>query len=191
MLAFVVFLAMIASCMASGISGAIIPLTLKRLGLDPAPARPFSALPTDVVSMGMLLGLATILIRWKRGQDPFPVKGSGHGEEKKSGSDPISAFIDHFFVMPPSVAFSPVKPEASETRHDELGDVLVAADAADGVARGLSGAPPGARSSRGSRSSRTSGPRLSASAWVSPMGRLDAAEASCSAPIAAHASRRC
>ena len=35
MLAFVVFLAMIASCMASGISGAMIPLTLKRFGLDP------------------------------------------------------------------------------------------------------------------------------------------------------------
>ncbi len=38
MLAFVVFLAMVASCMASGISGAIIPLTLKRFGFDPATA---------------------------------------------------------------------------------------------------------------------------------------------------------
>ncbi len=64
MLAFVVFLAMIASCMASGISGAIIPLTLKRLGLDPATASSiFLTTATDVVSMGMLLGLATILIR--------------------------------------------------------------------------------------------------------------------------------
>jgi len=64
MLAFVVFLAMIASCMASGISGAIIPLTLKRFGLDPATASSiFLTTATDVVSMGMLLGLATILIR--------------------------------------------------------------------------------------------------------------------------------
>jgi magnesium transporter len=64
MLAFVVFLAMIASCMASGISGAMIPLTLKRLGLDPATASSiFLTTATDVVSMGMLLGLATILVR--------------------------------------------------------------------------------------------------------------------------------
>jgi magnesium transporter len=63
MLAFVVFLAMIASCMASGISGAIIPLTLKRFGLDPATASSiFLTTATDVVSMGMLLGLATILV---------------------------------------------------------------------------------------------------------------------------------
>ncbi|HWM43298.1 MAG TPA: magnesium transporter [Burkholderiales bacterium] len=64
MLAFVVFLAMIASCMASGVSGAMIPLTLKRFGLDPATASSiFLTTATDVVSMGMLLGLATILIR--------------------------------------------------------------------------------------------------------------------------------
>jgi magnesium transporter len=64
MLAFVVFLAMVASCMASGISGAIIPLTLKRLGLDPATASSiFLTTATDVVSMGVLLLLATILVR--------------------------------------------------------------------------------------------------------------------------------
>src|SRR5918999_5341846 len=64
MLAFVVFLAMIASCMASGISGAMIPLTLKRFGLDPATASSiFLTTATDVVSMGTLLLLATILIR--------------------------------------------------------------------------------------------------------------------------------
>ena len=64
MLAFVVFLAMICSCMASGISGAIIPLTLKRFGFDPATASSiFLTTATDVVSMGMLLGLATILVR--------------------------------------------------------------------------------------------------------------------------------
>jgi len=50
--------------MASGISGAIIPLTLKRMGLDPATASSiFLTTATDVVSMGMLLGLATILVR--------------------------------------------------------------------------------------------------------------------------------
>ena len=64
MLAFVVFLAMIASCIASGLAGALIPLTLKRVGQDPATASAiFLTTATDVVSMGMLLGLATILVR--------------------------------------------------------------------------------------------------------------------------------
>jgi len=63
MLAIVVFLAMIGSCVASGLSGALVPLTLKRLGFDPATASSiFLTTATDVVSMGMLLGLATILI---------------------------------------------------------------------------------------------------------------------------------
>jgi magnesium transporter len=64
MLAFAVFLAMIGACVASGISGAMVPLTLKRLGFDPATASSiFLTTATDVVSMGMLLGLATILVR--------------------------------------------------------------------------------------------------------------------------------
>ena len=64
MLAFVVFLAMIGACVASGVSGAMVPLTLKRLGFDPATASSiFLTTATDVVSMGMLLGLATILVR--------------------------------------------------------------------------------------------------------------------------------
>jgi magnesium transporter len=63
MLSFVVFLAMIGSCVASGLSGALVPLTLKRLGFDPATASSiFLTTATDVVSMGMLLGLATLLI---------------------------------------------------------------------------------------------------------------------------------
>ena len=63
MLSFVVFLAMIGSCVASGLSGALVPLTLKRFGFDPATASSiFLTTATDVVSMGMLLGLATILI---------------------------------------------------------------------------------------------------------------------------------
>jgi magnesium transporter len=64
MLAFVVFLAMIGACVASGVSGALVPLTLKRLGFDPATASSiFLTTATDVVSMGMLLGLATVLVR--------------------------------------------------------------------------------------------------------------------------------
>ena len=63
MLAFVVFLAMVGACIASGLSGALIPLTLKRFKLDPATASAiFLTTATDIVSMGMLLGLATILI---------------------------------------------------------------------------------------------------------------------------------
>jgi magnesium transporter len=64
LLAFVVFLAMVGSCVASGISGAMVPLTLKRFGFDPATASSiFLTTATDVVSMGMLLGLATIMVR--------------------------------------------------------------------------------------------------------------------------------
>ena len=63
-LALVVFLAMVGACTISGISGAIVPLTLKRFGTDPATASSiFLTTATDVVSMGMLLGLATILIK--------------------------------------------------------------------------------------------------------------------------------
>jgi magnesium transporter len=57
------FLAMIASCVVSGISGAMIPLTLKRLGFDPATASSiFLTTATDIASMGCFLGLATVLI---------------------------------------------------------------------------------------------------------------------------------
>jgi magnesium transporter len=63
-LATVTFLAMIGSCIISGISGAFIPLALKRLGADPATASSiFLTTATDVASMGMFLGLATILVR--------------------------------------------------------------------------------------------------------------------------------
>jgi magnesium transporter len=64
LLGIVVWLAMIGSCVASGISGAMVPLTLKRLGADPATASSiFLTTATDVVSMGLLLGLAALLIR--------------------------------------------------------------------------------------------------------------------------------
>ena len=64
LLGIVVWLAMIGSCVASGVSGAMVPLTLKRLGADPATASSiFLTTATDVVSMGLLLGLAALLIR--------------------------------------------------------------------------------------------------------------------------------
>ena len=51
------------SCVASGICGALVPLTLKKYGFDPATASSiFLTTATDVVSMGLLLGLATLLV---------------------------------------------------------------------------------------------------------------------------------
>ena len=60
----VVMLAMIGSCCISGISGAMVPLALKRLGADPATASSIVVTTaTDVASMGLMLGLATLMIR--------------------------------------------------------------------------------------------------------------------------------
>jgi magnesium transporter len=62
-LAGIVALAMIGSCIVSGLAGALIPLTLGRVGADPATASSiFLTTATDVVSMGMFLGLATLLL---------------------------------------------------------------------------------------------------------------------------------
>ncbi len=64
MLSVVVWLALVGACVISGLCGALIPITLKRFGLDPATASSiFLTTATDVVSMGMLLGLATFLVR--------------------------------------------------------------------------------------------------------------------------------
>ncbi len=64
MLALVVFVAMTVSCVVSGVSGAMIPLTLRKLGADPATASSiFLTTATDVASMGVFLGLASILVR--------------------------------------------------------------------------------------------------------------------------------
>jgi DNA-binding response OmpR family regulator/cation transporter-like permease len=64
MLSVVVFLAMIGSCVISGICGAFVPLILKRLGADPATASSiFLTTATNVVSMGLLLGLAAVLVK--------------------------------------------------------------------------------------------------------------------------------
>jgi len=62
-LALIVFIAMVGSCVISGISGALIPLTLRKLGADPATASSiFLTTATDVASMGIFLGLATLLV---------------------------------------------------------------------------------------------------------------------------------
>lgn len=63
LLGLVVMLAMIASCAISGISGALVPLVLKRLGADPATASSIVVTTaTDVASMGLMLGLAALMI---------------------------------------------------------------------------------------------------------------------------------
>lgn len=59
----IVALAMTASCIVSGVSGALIPMTLRRLGADPATASSiFLTTATDVASMGLFLSLATWLV---------------------------------------------------------------------------------------------------------------------------------
>jgi magnesium transporter len=54
---------MVGSCIASGISGALVPIGLKKFGADPATASSiFLTTATDIVSMGLLLGLATLFL---------------------------------------------------------------------------------------------------------------------------------
>ncbi|MBL9216432.1 MAG: magnesium transporter [Opitutaceae bacterium] len=60
-LAAIVFLAMTGSCFLSGVSGVLVPLTLKKFGADPATASSiFLTTATDVASMGFFLGIATL-----------------------------------------------------------------------------------------------------------------------------------
>lgn len=59
----IVFFAMTFSCVISGVAGAVVPLVLKKLGADPATASSiFLTTATDVASMGIFLGLATLFI---------------------------------------------------------------------------------------------------------------------------------
>jgi magnesium transporter len=59
----ITWVALTISCVVSGIAGASIPLVLKRLGADPATASSiFLTTATDVVSMGVFLGLATAFL---------------------------------------------------------------------------------------------------------------------------------
>ena len=59
----IVTMAMIASCIVSGLSGALIPIGLRKVGADPATASSiFLTTMTDVASMGIFLGLATLFL---------------------------------------------------------------------------------------------------------------------------------
>ncbi len=59
-MALITWLAMLTSCMLSGIAGAGVPILLQRAGADPATASSiFLTTATDVVSMGVFLTLAT------------------------------------------------------------------------------------------------------------------------------------
>lgn len=61
--ALVVCVAMVGACTSSGVAGAIIPLTLKRLGADPATASSiFLTTASDITSMGIFLSLATVML---------------------------------------------------------------------------------------------------------------------------------
>ena len=61
LLSLIVIISMVGSCVISGIAGATIPLVLKRVGADPATASSiFLTTATDVASMSIFLGLATL-----------------------------------------------------------------------------------------------------------------------------------
>jgi magnesium transporter len=60
----VVFLAMVGSCVISGVGGAIVPLVLKRCGADPATASSIVLTTvTDVAALGLLMGLASVMVK--------------------------------------------------------------------------------------------------------------------------------
>ena len=62
-LAMVGWAALVGACVTGGLCGALSPILLKRFGLDPATASSIFLTPaTDVVSMGMLLGLAAMFL---------------------------------------------------------------------------------------------------------------------------------
>ncbi|MEQ1439129.1 magnesium transporter [Fontimonas sp. SYSU GA230001] len=63
MLALTILLAMTGACVGSGVFGVLVPLTLRRLGADPATASSiFLTTATDVLGMGLMLFLATTLV---------------------------------------------------------------------------------------------------------------------------------
>lgn len=62
-LGFVILLAMIGACMASGLFGVLVPLVLRRFGADPVTASSiFLTTGTDIAGMGLMLALATALV---------------------------------------------------------------------------------------------------------------------------------
>jgi magnesium transporter len=63
MLALVILLAMVGACVVSGVAGVMIPLILRRIGADPAVASAiFLTTITDIIGMGLMLALATMLV---------------------------------------------------------------------------------------------------------------------------------
>jgi magnesium transporter len=63
MLGLVVAIALTVACVASGIAGVVVPVALRKLGVDPATASTILlSTATDCASMGLLLGLATLLL---------------------------------------------------------------------------------------------------------------------------------
>ncbi|MGH7475382.1 MAG: magnesium transporter [Longimicrobiales bacterium] len=62
-LAAVVLVAMPVGCVVAGVCGILVPLTLRRLGADPATASAILlSTATDVISIALLLGLATLVL---------------------------------------------------------------------------------------------------------------------------------
>ena len=58
-LSIIILFAMTASCVVSGVMGAVVPVTLKKFGADPAAGSSIILTTgTDVVSMGVMLFLA-------------------------------------------------------------------------------------------------------------------------------------
>ena len=63
MLGLTILLAMTGACVASGLSGVLIPVSLRKFGFDPATASSiFLTTVTDIVGMGLMLFLATTLV---------------------------------------------------------------------------------------------------------------------------------
>jgi len=63
LLALVMLMAMVGACICSSLLGTVVPLTLRRLGADPATASSIFVLTvTDILGMGLMLLLATTLL---------------------------------------------------------------------------------------------------------------------------------
>ena len=57
-------MAMIGSCVLSGVTGVLVPMALKKVGADPVTASSiFVTTATDVCSMGLLLALASMFVQ--------------------------------------------------------------------------------------------------------------------------------
>lgn len=63
LLAMVILIAMVGACVCSGLFGVLVPISLKRFGADPAAASSiFLTTFTDIVGMGLMLLLATLMV---------------------------------------------------------------------------------------------------------------------------------